>query len=82
MGVGRLFRRIHLCHAKRDFAGFNLSPELIQLFELLRVRAHEGRREVDIPLRNALEAADGREGAAVTNSRDDKLVSTAPSASP
>jgi hypothetical protein len=59
MGVGRPFRRIDLCHAKRDFAA-----EPIELLEFLRVGAHEGRREVDIPLRDALEAADGREGAA------------------
>ena len=31
-------------------------------------------READIPLRNALESADGRKGAAVTNGRDDKLI--------
>ena len=62
MGVGRPFRRIDRCHAKRDFAGLDLLPEPIELLKLLRVGAHEGRREVDIPLRDALEAADGREG--------------------
>jgi hypothetical protein len=31
-------------------------------------------REVDIPLRDALEAADGREGSAITNGWNDKLV--------
>ena len=64
MGVGRPFRRIDLCHAKRDFAGLDLLPESIELLKFLRVGAHEGCREVDIPLRDALEAADGREGAA------------------
>jgi hypothetical protein len=37
-------------------------------------RQESFRREVDIPLRDTLEAADGREGAAVTNRRDDKLI--------
>ena len=49
-------------------------PEPIELLKFLRVGAYEGRREVDIPLRDALEAADGREGAAVTNRGDDKLI--------
>ena len=74
MGVGRPFRRIDLRHAKRDFAGLDLLPEPIELLEFLRVGAHEGRREVDIPLRDALEAADGREGAAVTNCEDNTLI--------
>ena len=74
MGVGCPFRRIDLCHAKRDFAGLDLLPEPIELLELLRVGAHKGCREVDIPLRNALESADGREGAAVKNGGDDKLI--------
>jgi hypothetical protein len=73
MGVGRPFRWIELCHAKNDFAGIDLLPEPIELLELLRIGAHRGCREVDIPLRNALESADGREGAAVTNGGDDKL---------
>ena len=67
MGVGRLFWRIDLCHAKRDFAGLDLLPKPIEFLELLRVGAYKSLREVDIPLRDALEAADGREGAAVTN---------------
>jgi hypothetical protein len=67
MGVGRPFRRIGLCHAKCDFAGLDQLPEPIELLPLLHVRAHESRREPNIPLRDALEAADGREGAAVTN---------------
>ena len=74
MGVGRPFRRIDLCHAKRDFAGLDLLPEPIELLEILHVGANIGCLEVDIPLRNALESADGREGAAVTNGRDDKLI--------
>ena len=74
MGVGRPLRRIDLCHAKRDFAGLDLLPEPIELLELLRVGAHRGCREVDIPLRDALESADGREGAAVANRGDDKLI--------
>ena len=74
MGVGRPFRRINRCHAKRDFAGVNLLPEPIELLELLRVRAHHGCRKVDIPLRGAQEAADGGEGAAVANRGDDTLV--------
>ena len=78
MGVGRPFWRIDLCQTKCDFAGLDLLPEPIELLEFLRVGAHEGRREVDIPLRDALEAADGREGAAVTNCGDDKLIKHRP----
>ena len=74
MGVGRPFRRIDLCHAKRDFAGIDLLPEPIELLEFLRVGAHKGCCEVDIPLRDALESADGREGPAVTNGGNDKLI--------
>jgi hypothetical protein len=74
MGVGRAFRRIDLCHAKRNFAGLDLLPEPIELLELLRAGAHKGCREADIPLRDALESADGRGGAAVTNGRDDELI--------
>jgi hypothetical protein len=74
MGVGRPFRRIELCYAKRDFAGLDQLPEPIELLEFLRVGAHEGRREVDIPLRDTLEAADGRECAAVANGGDDTLI--------
>jgi hypothetical protein len=74
MGVGRPFRRIELRHAKLDFAGLNQLPEPIELLEFLGVGAYEGRRETDIPLRDTLEAADGREGAAVTNRGDDKLI--------
>ena len=58
MGVGRPFRRIDLCHAKRDFAGLDLLPEPIELLEILHVGAHKGCLEVDIPLRNALEIRD------------------------
>jgi hypothetical protein len=47
MGVGRLFRPIDLCHAKRDFAGLDLLPESIELLKLVRVGAHKGRREVE-----------------------------------
>jgi hypothetical protein len=78
MGVGRPFRRIDLFLAKRDFAGLDLLPEPIELLELLRVGAHKGCREMEIPLRDALESADGREGAAVTNGGDDNSLSTAP----
>jgi hypothetical protein len=67
MGVGRAFRRIDLRHAKRDLAVLDLLPKPIELLEFLRVGAHKGRREVDLPLRNALETTDGREGAAVAN---------------
>jgi hypothetical protein len=74
VGAGRPFRRIDLCHAKRDLAGFDLLPEPIELLELLCVGAHEGCREVDVPLGDALESADGREGAAVTNGGDDKFI--------
>ena len=74
MGVGRPFRRIDLCHAKRDLAGLDLLPEPIELLELLRVGAHKGCREADILLRDALESADGREGAAVTNGGDDRVI--------
>ena len=74
MGVGCPFRRIDLCHPKRDLAGLDLLPEPIELLKFLRVRAHKGCREVDIPLRDALESADGREGAAVTNGGDDTLI--------
>src|SRR5271154_5018688 len=74
MGVGRPFRWIDLCHAKRDFAGLDLLPEPIELLELLRVRAHLGCREVDIPLRDTRESADGGEGPAVTNGRDHKFI--------
>ena len=66
MGVSRPLRRVDLRHAKGDLAGLDLLSEPIELFELLCVRAHEGCCEVDVPLRNALESADGREGAAVT----------------
>ncbi len=74
MGVGRPFRRIDLCHAKRDFAGLDLLPEPIELLELLCVGTHKGCREVDIPLRDALESAEGGEGAPVTDRGDDTLV--------
>ena len=60
MGIGRPFRRIDLCDAKHDYACLDLLPEPIELLKFLRVGAHEGRREVDIPLRDAPEAADGR----------------------
>src|ERR1700722_2991559 len=73
MRVCRSFRRIDLCHPKRDFAGLDLLPEPIELLELLCVGAHKGCREVDIPLRDALESANGCEGAAVTNGGDDKF---------
>jgi hypothetical protein len=56
------------------FAGLDLLPEPIELLEPLRVGAHKGCRETDIPLRDALESTDGCEGAAVTNGRDDKLI--------
>jgi hypothetical protein len=45
-------------------------PEPTELLEFLRVGAHSdfaGLDQLDIPLRDTLEAADGREGAAVTN---------------
>ena len=74
MGVGRPFRRIDLRHAKGDLAGLDLLPEPIELFELLCVRAHKGCCEVDVPLRDALKSADGREGAAVTNGGDDEFI--------
>src|ERR1700684_3737739 len=74
MGVGRPFRRIDLCHAKRDFAGIDLLPKPIEFLEFVRVGAHKGCCEPDIPLRDALEAADGRKGASVTNRGDDKLI--------
>jgi hypothetical protein len=38
----------------------------LALLELLRVGAHKGCGEVDIPLRGTQEAADGGEGAAIT----------------
>src|SRR5208283_5357364 len=74
MGLGSPFRRIDLRYAKRDFAGLDLLPKPIELLEILRVGAHPGCRKVDIPLRDALEAADGSEGAAVTNGGDDKPI--------
>jgi hypothetical protein len=74
VGVGRLFGRINLRHAKRDFAGLDLLAQPIELLPLLGVGAHHGRREVDIPLRGAQEAADGGEGAAVANGGDGKLI--------
>jgi hypothetical protein len=57
MGVGSPFRRIDFCHAKRDFACLDLLPEPVELLELLRVVGHPRCREVDVPLRDALEAA-------------------------
>jgi hypothetical protein len=74
VGVGRLFRRIDLRHAKRDFARLDLLAQPIELLPLLRIGAHERCREVDIPLRDALKAADGGEGATVAISGDDKLI--------
>ena len=74
MGVGRPFRRVDLSDAKCDFARFDQLPEPIESLELLRVGAHRGSRETDIPLRDALESADRREGAAVTNAGDDALI--------
>jgi hypothetical protein len=74
MGVGSPLRRIDLCHAKRDVACLDLLAKPLELLELLGVGAHKGCREVDIPLRDALEATDGREGAAVTNGGDDKFI--------
>ncbi len=67
MGVSRPFRRIDICHPKYDFAGLDQLPEPIELLELLRVRRYKGCGEVDIPLRNAQEAADGGEGTPFTN---------------
>ena len=67
MGIGRPFRRIDLRHAKGDLTDLDLLPELIELFELLCVGAHKGCCEVDVALWDALESAEGREGAAVTN---------------
>jgi len=74
MGIGRPFRRIDLCDAKHDHACLDLLPEPIELLELLCVGPYRGCREVDIPLRSALEAADGVESPAVTNGGDDKLL--------
>src|ERR1700722_13642769 len=74
MGVGRLFRRINLRHAKRDFAGLNQLPEASELLPLVRIGAHPGWREADIPLRYALKAADGGESAVVANSGDDERI--------
>jgi hypothetical protein len=74
VGVGCPFRRIDLRHAKSDLAGLDLLPEPIELLELLRVGAHKGCCEVDVPLRDALESANGREGAAITNGGDDKFI--------
>src|SRR5690349_18646681 len=74
MGVGRSFRRINLRHAKGDLAALDLLPEPIELLELLCVGAHKCCGEVDVPLRDALESADGRERAAVTNGGDDKFI--------
>ena len=74
MGVGRPFWRIDLRYAKRDFAGFDLAPKPIELLEFVCVGAHPGCGKADIPLRNALEAADGREGAAIANGGDDMLI--------
>jgi hypothetical protein len=74
MGVGRPFRRIDLRHANGDLARLDLLPELIELLELLCIGAHKGCCESDVPLRDALESADGREGAAVANGGDDKFV--------
>jgi hypothetical protein len=71
VGVGCPFRRIDLRHAKSDLAGLDLLPEPIELLELLRVGAHKGCCEVDVPLRDALESADGRERA---NGGDDELI--------
>ena len=81
MGVARLFGGIDVRHAKRDFAGLDQLPEAVELLPLLGIGAHPGCRKVDISLRNALEAADGGEGAAVANGVTSSL-STAPSASP
>src|SRR5580700_4660935 len=74
MGVGRAFRRVDLRHAKRDFARLDLLAQPIEPFPLLRIGAHPGCREADIPLRDALKAADGGKGAAVANGGDDKLI--------
>ena len=74
MGVSRPLRRVDLRHAKGDLAGLDLLPEPIELFELLCVRAHKGCCEVDVPLRDALEPADRREGAAVTDGGDNKFI--------
>ncbi len=74
MGLGRPFRRIDLRHAKRDFAGLDLLPKPVQLLELLSVCEHPGRGKADIWQWDALEAADGREGAAVTNGGNDERV--------
>jgi hypothetical protein len=73
-GAASRIRRIDLRDAKCDFAGLDQLPETIELLEFLRVGTHESRREVDIPLRDALEAADGRESPGVTNAGDDALI--------
>lgn len=74
MGVSGPFRWIDLRDTQRDLAGFDLLPKSIELFELVRVRAHKGCREVDVPLRDTLEAADRRERTAVTNGGDDTFI--------
>ena len=74
MGVGCALRRIDLCHAKRNFASLDLLAQSIELRPLVRIGADKGCREADIPLRDTLEAADGREGATVTNGGDDTLT--------
>jgi hypothetical protein len=74
MGLASSLRRIDLRHAKRDLAILHQATEPIELLPLLRVGAHEGGREADIALRDALKAADGGKGAAVANGGDDKLI--------
>ena len=74
MGVCRPFRRIDLSDAERDFVRFDLLPKPIKPLVFLCVGAHKGCREVDIPLRDALEATDGCESTAVTNCWNDKLI--------
>jgi hypothetical protein len=49
-------------------------PQPIELLGFLRIGAHEDPREVDVPLQDALKAADGREGAVGTNAEDDTLI--------
>src|SRR5580698_5175960 len=74
MGVGRLFRRIDIRHAKRDVASLDQLPETIELFPLVRIGAHPGWREADIALRDTLKATDGGKGPALANGGDDECV--------
>ena len=74
MGVGGLFRRVDLRDAKRDFAGLDQLAQPIEFLPLVRIGAHPGWREADIPLRDALKAADGGESAAIANGGDDERI--------